>query len=308
VELLSSFRRQLQYSGGTMVRLSGLVCLTCVVLVVPAYLRSQDRAHTLASKAASQRPASCPTSGITLQQCHDTFPDGCSASARPKYDAYLDYLKDQDPGPTLASTKDLAATDFAGLESNLPQKLRATNHAAFANSFANLGEGNIHTVVAYLYFAEDTSKGTATQPANSETSNCKLTDPNTFDYHLGLGFDPALAASARTHPKPGDPAFISLEQHSVVAEMTPFTRHAKWTFDRVNALQGQQIKVVGQLMVDNIHFNKNDDCHFARAAAGCWRSTVWEIHPITQFYVCKASGGCTVSSPASDWTSLDDMP
>jgi len=24
--------------------------------------------------------------------------------------------------------------------------------------------------------------------------------------------------------------------------------------------------------------------------------------------VCKASGGCTVSSPASDWTNLDDMP
>jgi hypothetical protein len=68
------------------------------------------------------------------------------------------------------------------------------------------------------------------------------------------------------------------------------------------------VKVVGQLMVDNVHFNKNDDCHFSPSQPGCWRSTVWEIHPITQFYVCKASGGCTGSSPSSDWIKLDDMP
>ena len=292
-----------------MLRLTGLICITCVVLAVPPYLLSQDRAHDLASKAASQHPVTCPKSGMTLQQCHDKFPDGCSAAAPPHYDAYLDFLKDQDPGPTLASTKDLTATDFPGLESKLPRTLRSTNHATLATRFANLGEGNIHTVIAYLYFAEDTSKGTATVPSNSETSNCKLTAPNTFDYHLGLGFDPALAASARsTHPKPGDAAFTALEKHSVVAEMTPYTRHAKWTFDRVDALQGQQVKVVGQLMVDNFHFAKKDDCHFPAALPGCWRSTIWEIHPITQFYVCKASGGCTVSSPASDWTNLDDMP
>ena len=292
-----------------MLRLSALTCLAWVVLGISARSWPQDRAHDLASKAASQRPARCPRSGMTLQQCHDKFPDGCSASAHPSYDAYLDFLKDQDPGSTLASTKDLSATDFPTLESQLPKTLRGTNHAKFASRFANLGEGNIHTVIAYLYFAEDTGKGTATLPPNSETANCKLTATNTFDYHLGLGFDPALAASARSgRPKPGDAAFTALEKHSVVAEMTPYTRHTKWTFDRVNALQGQQVKIVGQLMVDNTHFNKKDDCHFSPAQPGCWRSTVWEIHPITQLYVCKASGGCTVSSPASDWTKLDDMP
>ncbi len=292
-----------------MLRLTGLICLTCVVLVVPPYLSSQDRAHDLASQAASQHPASCPGSGMTLQQCHDKFPDGCSAAAPPHYDAYLDFLKDQDPGPTLASTKDLTAADFPKLESKLPKTLKVSNHAKLANRLAPLGEGNIYTLIAYLYFAEDTSKGTATVKSFSETSNCRLTDPNTFDYHLGLGFDPALAASARsTHPKQGDAAFTKLEKQSVVAEMTPYTRHAKWTFDRVDALQGQQVKVVGQLMVDNFHFDKKGDCHFPAALASCWRSTVWEIHPITQFYVCSASGGCTVSSPASDWTNLDDMP
>jgi len=291
-----------------MLRLTRLLFVTFAVLSISPYLLSFDRAHDLASKAASQHPSSCPkTGGMTLQKCHDKFPDGCSAAKTPSYDAYLDFLKDQDPGAS-ASTKDLTQSDFPALESKLPPTLNGTNHPASATQFADLGEGNIHTVIAYLYFAQDTSKGTATVPSNSETCNCKLKAANTFDYHLGLGFDSALAATARTtHPKQGSATFNKLAKQSVVAEMTPFTRHPKWTFSRVNALQGQQVKVVGQLMVDNIHFNAKDDCHIS-AAATCWRSTVWEIHPITQLYVCKASGGCTASSPASDWTNLDDMP
>jgi hypothetical protein len=285
------------------------ICLTCFLLGIAANLLSQDRAHDLARNAGSQHPAGCPKSGMTLQLCHDSFSDGCSDSPNPKYDAYLNFLKDQDPGASAPSTKGLSAADFRTLESQLPKKLAAANHAKFASEFAALGEGNIYTVTAYLYFVEDTGKGSATQPANSETSNCRLTAPDTFDYHLGIGFDAALAAKAKsTHPTQGDASFIPLEKDSVVAEMTPYTRHRNWTFDRVNSLQGQQIKVVGQLMADNVHFNAKDDCQFPSAQNGCWRSTVWEIHPITQFYVCKAIGGCTASSPPSDWTNLDDIP
>jgi hypothetical protein len=290
-------------------RLIRLICVTCTVLGISPFLWSQDRAHDLASKAAGQHPASCPKTGMTLQKCHDKFPDGCSSAKTPTYDAYLDFLKDQDPGATLASTKDLVESDFPKLETQLPATLKSNNHPTFAKQFADLGEGNIHTVVGYLYFVEDTSQGTATVPSIAETSNCRLNAANTFDYHLGLGFDSALGAEARsTHPKPGDASFTKLEKQSVVAEMTPYTRHAKWTFSRVNALQGQQVKVVGQLMVDNVHFNAKDDCHLPKSKPGCWRSTVWEIHPVTQFYVCKASGGCTASSPAGDWINLDDMP
>jgi hypothetical protein len=290
-------------------RLTGLISLCCFLLGVSPSLLSVDRAHTLAGKAASQHPVHCPASGMTLKKCHTQYPDGCSASVHPNYDAYLDFLKDQDPGPTAPSTKDLVAKDFPKLESKLPKTLGSTTHAKFVTQFATLGEGNIHTVIAYLYFVEDTSKGTATVPANSETCNCKLKAPGTFDYHLGFGFDSTLAASAKTgHLKPGDPKFSDLEKDSVVAEMTPYTRHKKWTFDRVSALQGEQVKIVGQLMIDNVHFNKKDDCQYPSALPGCWRSTVWEIHPITQFYVCKAAGGCTSTSPASDWTSLDDLP
>jgi hypothetical protein len=296
--------------------------LVFLLLSVPCSLLAQDRAHQLASRAASQKPARCPNIGLTLQDCHDKFPDGCSAATNLTYDAYLDFLKDQDSDLNLASTKNLVVADFQSLESKLSQlslsskgkgrktqPLNSANHAAFASQLANLGEGNIHTVIAYLYFAQDTSKGNPANPPKGETCNCRLPQPENFDYHIGLGFDPNLASQAHTqHPQEGDPLFSQLQKKSVVAEMTPYprhTRHPNWTFDRVNSHQGEQVKVVGQLMVDNYHFQAKDDCGFPGATTNCWRSTIWEMHPLTHFYVCKASSGCA-SSPDSDWADLDN--
>ena len=297
-----------------------------LLLVVSGSLVAQDRAHRLASEAAKQKAAKCPQpNNLTVQQCHDQFPDGCSAAANPNYDAYLDFLKDQDPDPSLASTKNLAATDFASLEGKLKQlsstksakgkgkktqTLNASNHAAFANQLAGLGEGNIYTVIAYLYFAQDTSKASAGKTSTGETGNCRMADPANFDYHIGLGFDANLAAQARSkHPNVGSALFTQLQKGSVVAEMTPYprhTRHPNWTFARVNSHQGEQVKVVGQLMVDNFHFNTSADCGLQGAAVSCWRSTVWEMHPLIKFYVCNVSSGCDASSPDSAWTDLDN--
>ena len=296
-------------------------------LVVSGPLLAQDRAHDLASQAAQQKAAKCPQpNNLTLQQCHDQFPDGCSAATHPNYDAYLDFLKDQDPEPSLASTKNLAAADFKSLEAKLSQlssksgkgkakksqPLNASNHATFANQLAGLGEANIYTVIAYFYFAQDTSKASPGHTSAGETCNCRIADPADFDYHIGLGFDANLAAQARTkHPKVGSALFSQLQKGSVVAEMTPYprhTRHPNWAFDRVNAHQGEQVKVVGQLMVDNFHFNTSADCGLqgAGSGTGCWRSTVWEMHPLMKFYVCNVSSGCDASSPDSAWTDLDN--
>jgi hypothetical protein len=295
--------------------------LTCLLLVIPGSQFAQDRAHELASQASNQHPAKCPKTKLTLQQCHDQFPDGCSNAAKPNYDAYLDFLKDQVPAPDSASTSTLVAADFRQRESQLSHLtqhskgkakkgvgLTSSNHATFASQFAGLGEGNIYTVIAYLYFAEDTGNPPPGQNPNSEICNCKLLTPNTFDYHIGFGFNSALAAKARsTHSKPGDPALSEWEKDSVVAEMTPYIRssHPNWSIDRVSALQGQQVKIVGQLMVDNEHFKTADDCALPGASANCWRSTIWEIHPIVKISVCNLATGCDASSPDSAWTDLD---
>jgi len=209
----------------------------------------------------------------------------------------------------LASTAVLSGTDFQSLEGKIPKGLSSANHAKSAPTLANLGEGNIVTVFAYLYFVEDTGKGTKGAPSIGETTNCKLQLPDSYDFHIGLGFDSALALQIlKNKPQPvfGKPG--AMDKTSVVAEMTPHTRDAKWTFARVNSLQGQQVKVVGQLMIDNVHLNVKDDCGFPGATAGCWRSTVWEVHPVSQFYVCNLKAGCDKNSPDSAWTSLDNVP
>ncbi len=288
-----------------------LICLTCLLLGISSYLLA-DRAHDLASQAASQQAINCDPTSLDSATCHDQFPTGCSDAARPAYDAYLNFLKNQTPGPDVPSTTLLTGDDFLSLEDQLhqlPGRLTSRNHARFASSLADLNEGNIVTVIGYLYFAEDTGKGSSRGTAFGETCNCKLQLPGSFDYHLGLGFDAALAQQIlATKPQPDHNNPGDMEQTSVVAEMTPHTHHPKWTFGRVNSLQGRQVKVVGQLMVDNVHFNSKDDCNFPNSGPNCWRATVWEVHPVTQFYVCNLDGGCDQSSPDSAWTSLDDLP
>jgi hypothetical protein len=222
----------------------------------------------------------------------------------------LNFLKNQVPGAALPFTATLGDADFKSLESKIPKGLGGSNHAKSARALANLGEGNIVEVIAYLYFVEDTGKGSGGRPSIGETTNCKLQLAGSYDYHIGFGFDPALAQQIlqnKPQPVQGNPGPI--DKTSVVAEMTPHTRDSKWTFARVNSLQGQQVKIVGQLMIDNVHLNVNDDCSFPGATAKCWRSTVWEVHPVTQFYVCNLKGKlCDKNSPDTDWTSLDNVP
>ena len=287
---------------------SKILGLTFLLVGVPGSLLA-DRAHDLAQQAKSLKAARCPSGALTVQTCHQQFPTGCSNAKTITYDPYLDFLKNQTPGPTLASTADLGQTDFTTLETKIPAKLGTGHQVKFASKLADLGQGNIVTVIAYLYFVEDTGKGSGGSPSPGETCNCRLQLPDSYDYHIGLGFDPALAAQIRQNrpqPVPGQPT--TMDKTSVVAEMTPHTRDPKWTFARVNSLQGQQVKVVGQLMIDNFHLRAKDDCGLSGAAASCWRSTVWEVHPVTQFYVCNLSAGCDKSSPDSAWTALDNVP
>lgn len=288
-----------------MKKLTKVISLTCLLLGIPAYLFA-DRAHDLAKEAAKQKAVTgCKPATLNTQTCHSQFPTGCTDSTK-IYDAYLNFLKNQTPAPAWTSTELLDGNGFKSLEGQIPPGLNDTNHATFASTLANLHEGNVVTVIAYLYFVQDTSKG-----ANGgETTNCRLRLQNSFDYHIGLGFDAALAKQIlKTKPQPIYRKPVKMDKTSVVAEMTPHTRRPKWTFARVNSLQGQQVKVVGQLMLDNLHLNVDDDCGFPNAGKKCWRATVWEVHPVSQFYVCNLKNNvCDQSSPDSAWTSLDNVP
>jgi len=215
-------------SGGTMQKSIKLIALI-VLLGIPARLYA-DRAHDLAKVAAKQKAVTgCNPASLTTQTCHAQFPTGCTESAH-KYDAYLNFLKNQVPGAALASTALLSGTDFKSLEGQIPKTLHSSNHAKSAPALANLGEGNIVTVIAFLYFVEDTGKGANGQPSIGETTNCKLQLPGSYDFHIGLGFDPALAQQIlQNNPQPvfGQPT--EMEKTSVVAEIVLITGTAAAT-------------------------------------------------------------------------------
>ncbi len=240
---------------------------------------------------------------LDFQDCHSRFPTGCSKSAG--YDPYLNLLKNQliAPASIPATVQTLAENDFQKLDAGMPPELSNTNHADFKGQLSKLGEGKMFSVVGYLYYAKKTG---------AESSNCQLdsNDPegSNVDYHIGIGFDPDVGESIRSKKPLTDGKVIT--QKSVIVEMTPHDRFdfegAKWTIDNLKSVLGRQVKVVGQLIVDSEHNLAGQNCALAKTPAqqqSCWRASVWELHPVAKFQVCKTEP-CTLNS--SNWLELDE--
>jgi hypothetical protein len=203
----------------------------------------------------------------------------------------------------------LDANFFAPLESGIPDTLTSTNHAQHATDLAQQGEGQIVTLIGTVFY---------TLHGGSETCNCQLSgDESVVDFHIGVGFGPfPLSATVLSQLQAGSeysrilsPADQHvLDQPSVVAEMTPYYReqfHPAWTLAKVQGVTGRQVKITGQLMIDNVHHIPKDDCGLADAnTSKCWRASTWEVHPVTSFQVCSVDH-CDENS--TNWVNLDDM-
>lgn len=99
---------------------------------------------------------------------------------------------------------------------------------------------------------------------SGEGTNCHFSDPSDTDTHM------ALAENA------GD-----AEKTSVVVEFTPrfLKAHPNWNRDKISKWVNSEdpVRISGWLMLDPDHRN-----HLNR-----FRSTLWEIHPITRIEVWK---------------------
>src|SRR5215470_11992188 len=152
-----------------------LVAVIAFFFTVPL---AADRAHQLASQASGQAAAGCGNIA-TVAGCHPGKPTGCSHAANPRYDPYLNFLKNQEPGRDLAPDHDLDVAAFTSIEDKIPaemsQSQHRNHHADFADQLAQIsdgiGEGNIYSVVGYLYFVENTA---VTSHHRGETCNCQL--------------------------------------------------------------------------------------------------------------------------------------
>jgi hypothetical protein len=125
------------------------------------------------------------------------------------------------------------------------------------------------SVVGYLTAIKVEDRGTG------ETTNCHLTNPTEVDWHMPLV------------EHAGDP-----EASAVVVETTPRVRqmHAKWTPNALAAWvnSANPVRISGWTLLDPEH----------RAHLGKYRSTLWEIHPVTKIEVFHDG----------QWVNADDLP
>ena len=275
-----------------------VLLLSLLVLFVPAHAYA-DRATDLAKKAPTVTTETCDdVQGV--EDCHENYKAGCTKAAKPRYDAFLNYLKNQAPQPTAKPLKTLTQQNFQDLDANIPDGLKKGNNGEHADALAKLGQGNIYAVIGFLYVVQITG---------AESTNCQLSgggDEQT-DYHIHVGFDATTAKKLRDGE---DLTQKPLQQTSIVVEMTPHYRawhQPDWTAALVTRFLGHQVKVVGQLLADNEHNNANDNCAHPNAKlTKCWRASLWELHPVTELYVCDSPTPCAATS--ANWKKLADMP
>jgi hypothetical protein len=129
------------------------------------------------------------------------------------------------------------------------------------------------------------------RPSGGESVNCRFTGPEQNDFHITIV-----------------PRRADTEHRGVVVEMIPQGRPRGWTTEKLNDVldQGRRVLVVGGLFYDNLHVVNDDPSN--EIARQPRRFSLWEIHPITEFYVCERPRNACNADRISDWTPLNDFP
>lgn len=274
-----------------------------VALALTHHIASRPNPQPMPTPPPGAPVAALCESVADFHDCHSRYNAGCSTSGG--FDAELNFLKNKliAPTPATASLQYLAPADIQNLDRNTPQGLGGPkkNHADFKDQLAQLGEGKVFGLIGFLY---------SVKPEGAESSNCELTssDPedSNDDYHIYIGFDPAIAAKLRSKQALSPDEKKALTKTSVIVEMTPHERFAYesgvWTVEALQLAVGKQVRVTGQLMADSEHNVSGQNCALG-LTPNCWRASIWELHPVTGFQVCKeASNSCTPGS--SSWIEL----
>lgn len=176
--------------------------------------------------------------------------------------------------------RDVSFDDVLGLNAKaVNKKLRSNWTRAEQQSVEAVENGDRLQVTGILVDAK-------LSPA--ETCNCSSPEPASRDFHIWIARDRRSAAP----------------RQSFVVEMTPRVRasHPGWTLKKLRALippkRWTLVRIAGLATYDNEHWNYPRDN---------MRATVWEIHPVFQFWVCSRQLSCDPTQP-NGWTLLDDLP
>ena len=178
--------------------------------------------------------------------------------------------------------KRLALGDFVKLQDEAQNLGNGPTHLLADRSALNrLGEGSAVSFVGYINNAH------YADVRGGESVNCKTTGQDANDIHVSLA-----AKSDETD-----------ECQSIVAEISPHMRPAKWEADSLQALAQSHalVRFSGQLFFDGSH----QPCRGGHPMVPK-RASVWEIHPVYAIEICRDAqqGACRNEA----WSALEPAP
>jgi hypothetical protein len=187
----------------------------------------------------------------------------------------------------------LSFADFRALQSVVAQRFNIDAHTQKLNlteaerqglhtiplAHNTVSEGDLVRIVGYLVSPKP-------HPNTGETVNCGLKGEKNNDIHITIA------------EYPEDSGYVG-----IVVEMIPQKRPKPWSSTKLKAVQlgGLPVLVVGQLFYDEKHF-VNDDWHHPLGGQP-QRMSLFEVHPVTSFLVCRALTTCQPDQSA-DWAPI----
>ena len=244
--------------------------------------------------AARARPA-CPTPA----QCDDEE-NGCAWDDPAGSHAILNRTKRR--GPTTARARLLTFADLGVLQTHTDRLFEGRQKIPLEQEDRDrlrglrlrggaISEGQRVRVTGFLVGDPHANSG-------GESVNCKQTgsDPNVYHIPVAPDFD-------------GDPATPQNEFRGVVVEMIPQEgrrRDGKWTTAKLKSVlrAKRTVLVEGALFFDNEHKVRVTDDRSLNGQPR--RFSLWEVHPVTDFYVCmRERNACDPRRPG-EWTKLED--
>jgi hypothetical protein len=232
--------------------------------------------------------------------CFDSLSEcpriGCGKEGTP--DALVNRIKRTVPrsGTPVRLTLD----DFAGLQdqatqlvgqgrkASLDQEARAKLRGLKLQSVdREVSEGDLIEIGGFLIGLPNRPKA-----SGPESVNCRLSGATNNDFHIPVGSAPS-----------------DTEFEGIVVEMIPQDRKPGWTVKKLKRIAKEERPVIirGQLLYDNKH-RVNDDPDQIRGGDPK-RMSLWEIHPVTEFFVCMtANKKCTSQNVnTQQWVRLEQV-
>ncbi|HEX8181796.1 MAG TPA: hypothetical protein VF525_19805 [Pyrinomonadaceae bacterium] len=246
------------------------------------------RRELVASTFAARSP--CKRTATDLSDCPDI---GCELDATTTQ-AVVNATKHRRPGSSARATT-LTFADFRSLQRDVERLMPPGQHLdltrpqrnrlrGFTVSGGTVREGSLVRISGFI---PEESKPHANP---GESVNCKFTPQAESDFHITLA------------PRAGDSEF-----KGIVVEMIPQGRPAGWTTAKLRDISSRDLRVlvVGALFFDNIHLVNDDETHSLGGQPK--RFSLWEVHPITQFFVCQRARNACAPDRLDDWTPLADF-